>query len=191
VGASFTITSLDPLSSAGNKFKFQQASMILTSGSCMSFFDDDASGVWVPEIWQPLLGAGFTFANGLLQNDGTLLVSTSGNTMAGDLKYGAGVQIISGGAPSVNHGSLSTGSTNSSGTVTGVGANTSVVLSYSGAAAPNRSRCVASATSVSVTVETIVVTAQSATSATFSCYSVAAAPVLSNCDDFNYACVLQ
>lgn len=99
-----------------------------------------------------------------------------------------GGDILSPNTPtSVSHGSLETGSTDWWGTVTGIGANTSVVLTYS-STFPARSRCVATPNSIAVAVETIVVTARSATSATFSCYSVAAAPILTNCDDFTYEC---
>lgn len=91
---------------------------------------------------------------------------------------------------SVDHGSLETGSTDWWGTVTGIGANSAVVLTFS-STFPARSRCTATTNSVAVTVETIVVTARSATTATFSCYSVAAVPALSNCDDFTYECVGQ
>lgn len=85
---------------------------------------------------------------------------------------------------SVNHGSLGTGSENTQGNVTGVGANTSVVLTFAGTPWANRSWCHAQLNTDTVAGQYIIVT-NSATAPTFSCFL---AGVASNCNDFSYWC---
>ena len=88
---------------------------------------------------------------------------------------------------SVNHGSLGTGSTNLVGNITGIGANASVVLSYS-SAFPSRSWCVATPNS-NTTPEYIVVT-NNASAPTFSCFN-GTTGASANCVDFTYYCFGQ
>lgn len=151
-----------------------------------------------------ILGAGVTgLAAGLSNNviisdgdghqridvDSAGLVSIPGAlSIFGSILVGPGQQIIQGGTPSANHGSLGTGSTDFAGNVTGIGANTSVVLTYS-VAFPTRSWCFAQANSTSVALESIVVT-NSASAPTFACFSVASGLAV-NCDDFSYECLGQ
>jgi hypothetical protein len=89
-----------------------------------------------------------------------------------------------GGLPTANHGALQAGSTNAFGSVTGVGAFTSVTLTFS-AAYTNRSRCFIQAIS-GVQAFTV---SQSASAPVVSCFDMAG--VAANCVDFSYECVGQ
>lgn len=90
---------------------------------------------------------------------------------------------------SVNHGALGTGSSNTVGNVTGVGANTSVTLTYSNSGFPHRSWCQAATNTHTGLVEVIIVT-NSATAPVFSCFA-ATTGAASNCEDFTYWCTGQ
>ncbi len=84
---------------------------------------------------------------------------------------------------SVSHGSLGTGSTNTVGNVTGVGAFTTVVLTFSNSGFPNRSWCRASPE----TGSQIINITRSATAPTFSCID-SLTQAAANCVDFTYWC---
>lgn len=119
--------------------------------------------------------------NALVADAGDVLL----NKTSGTVGIGATPQIISSIAPtSVNHGSLGTGSTNWVGNVTGVGAFTSVTLTFSTAFA-NRSWCFAQP---NATGQVIYVT-NSASAPVFNCTDMAG--VAANCVDFSYHCVGQ
>jgi len=92
-----------------------------------------------------------------------------------------------GGYPSIDHGTLAVGSTNCVGAVTGVGANTSVTLAFSGAW--DHAPSCAFAMNSSATPEIIIVT-NSATAPTFSCISTTSGNP-ANCVDFSYHCLGQ
>lgn len=124
----------------------------------------------------------FFIVNSTLQ-----VVSGGAQIFNGNLTL-AGGQVLSAGSPSANHGSLGTGSTDFSGNVTGIGANTSVVLTYS-AAFSNRSRCNATANTHTGFLEDIVVSTSNS-AATFSCFDVLTGSA-ANCEDFTYQCVGQ
>lgn len=147
-------------------------------------FQVNGQSLFVGEMF--LLGATALRLFGSLDATGQNIDAANQITMATAV---IGTQIESSGTPTVNFGSFTTGSTNFSGDVTSIGAHTAVILTYS-SAFPNRSRCTANPISISVTVETIVPVAV-AGSVTFNCYSVAAAPILTNCDDFTYNCIGQ
>src|SRR4029077_15099998 len=98
-----------------------------------------------------------------------------------------GIDIVSPIAPtSVNHGALSAGSTDWVGDITGIGANTTVTLTYS-TAFPTGSRCQVTPLNAAVAIEQIIPTAV-AGSVTFSCTAIVAG-IAANCDDFTYSCV--
>lgn len=118
--------------------------------------------------------------NAIVADAGDVLL----NKTSGSTKIGTGAQTISTGAPSVNNGSLGTGSTNWVGNVTGVGANTSVTLTFSAAFA-SRSWCFAMP---NATGQVIYVT-NSASAPVFNCLDMAG--VAANCVDFSYQCVGQ
>lgn len=129
--------------------------------------------------WLPAGGAVTTAGSNLSLSGQTLAVSST-PTFSGSVTVGSHTCKAS--APqSVSHGSLGTGSTDCWGDVTGIGANTSTILTYSTAAA-NRSRCTAQPTGG---VQVIQVT-NSASAPTFSCFDMAG--VAANCVDFNYQC---
>lgn len=90
---------------------------------------------------------------------------------------------------SVNHGTLGTGSTNTVGNVTGIGANTSVVLTFSNSGFPNRAWCHAQTNTSAGALEQIVVT-NSKTAPTFSCLGTVLGTA-ANCEDFTYWCTGQ
>jgi hypothetical protein len=97
------------------------------------------------------------------------------------------VQISPRAPASVSHGTLTATSTDYSGTITGIGANTSVVLTFTGPAGAGfitASSCTANA--VGGTPQFVTVT-NSATAPTFSCFA-AATGAAANCVDLNYAC---
>jgi hypothetical protein len=154
-----------------------------------------------------LLGADTIYAWMPTNNDNAIFFSSAGNlfgiggnstaagndpaitSMTWDIHGGNAflgtTVILSHGIPSPNHGSLTTGSTNFAGSVTGIGSNTSVTLTFSATYA-GHSFCTANTTSTSVALEQIVIT-QSASAPVFNCYGVATG-VLPNCDDFTYSC---
>ncbi len=94
--------------------------------------------------------------------------------------------ILSPGTPTVNHGALSASSTNWVGDVTGVGAFTTVTLTYS-TPFPTGSRCQVTPLNAAVAIEQIIPTPVAA-SVTFSCTAIVAG-IAANCDDFTYSCV--
>lgn len=87
-------------------------------------------------------------------------------------------------ASSVNHGSLGTGSTNIAGTITGIGANTSVVLTFGGGGF-TRSFCTANP--IANTIPEYIVVAQGSTTVTFSCFNTTLGTA-ANCNDLVYHC---
>lgn len=99
--------------------------------------------------------------------------------IAGPSLYG-----VSSGTPTVNAGTLAAGSTDSGGTVTGVGG-TAMSISFS-RAWPNGSSCTASVAVVPGTPQ-LLLTPSTTNSVSVYCYSVAGTPV--NCEDFSYHCV--
>lgn len=98
-----------------------------------------------------------------------------------------GGPIISGAPPaSANHGTLNAKASDHSFSVTSIGANTSVVVTYSHAF-PNGSNCTVSPLNAAVVTEQIYPAAV-AGSVTFSCFAVSSG-LASNCDDFAAICV--
>jgi len=94
--------------------------------------------------------------------------------------------IISGIAPtSVNHGSLDASSSDFAGSITGIGANTSVTLTFSSAFGTT-AFCTATPNAAG-TPEIIAVT-KSASAPVFSCFNTTTGSA-ANCVDFNYVCV--
>jgi hypothetical protein len=170
------------------------------------------SGTWLTHDGTPADWAGFGSPNSVVtavvgstyrQLDGTGASITwtkqvgTGNTgwVADALQSTAptftgvtlGAQVVSTATSglSANHGTLGTGSTNWSGNVTSVGANTSVVLTLAASGFASRSWCTAQ-TNSTATPEIIVVT-NSATAPTFSCFN-STTGTAANCDDFTYGC---
>jgi hypothetical protein len=123
---------------------------------------------------------------GNLNMSGNNILAATNITDVGITTLGAQAQVISGGTPSPSHGSIGTGSTNWVGNITGIGANTSTVLTFSTTFA-NRSWCFAQPNSTSVSVQVIVVT-NSASAPTFSCFTTSTGSA-ANCNDFSYQCV--
>ncbi len=122
-------------------------------------------------------------------NNSSTIVWAATNTGKMTLGTTTTAAIFSNAAPtSVSHGSFGTGSTNLAGDVTGIGANTSVVLTYSGTGFTNRSWCQATV-NASGTPEFIAVT-NSATAPTFSCFN-SMTGIAANCVDFSYWCTGQ
>lgn len=96
-----------------------------------------------------------------------------------------GTQIFRQNAPSANHGTLDTGSTDFTGAVTGIGAFTSVTLTYS-AAFGTTSWCIAQPNSV--TIPELIYVTKSASAPVFNCVN-STTGVAANCDDFTYRCI--
>lgn len=88
-------------------------------------------------------------------------------------------------AGSVNHGSLGTGSTNMSGTITGIGSNTSVTLTFGSGGFPNRTFCTAHP--ITNAIPEYVVTTQGTSSVTFSCFNTTLGTA-ANCNNLVYFC---
>lgn len=109
--------------------------------------------------------------------------------VTGNVGFGqSGYQYIAaGGAPAANHGTLTAGSTNWVGSVTAVGAFTSVVLTYS-TAFGTQSWCTATVNSAG-TPEFISVT-NSASAPQFACFNTTTG-VAANCVNFTYQCIGQ
>jgi hypothetical protein len=91
---------------------------------------------------------------------------------------------LSAGVPTVDHGTIQSGSTSLAGDVTGVGAFTTVTLTYP-VAFPNRSWCRAQLNTDTIVGQYIIVV-DSASAPTFNCKL---AGVASNCNDFSWSCV--
>lgn len=124
---------------------------------------------------------------------GNVIVNGSVATLFGSYPtksttMGVGGTYMSTNTPTVNHGSLDTGSTNSWGAVTGIGANTSVTLTFGASGFANRSWCTASPNS-NANTEVIYVT-KSATAPVFNCIDSKTGST-TNCVDFTYTCVGQ
>jgi len=87
-------------------------------------------------------------------------------------------------APTVNHGTLAADSGNFVGEITGIGAFTSVTLTFGASGYGTSSHCIAQAegaTAFAITVSTV-----SKTAPVFSCFDMAG--TAANCPDFNYQC---
>jgi hypothetical protein len=89
-----------------------------------------------------------------------------------------------GGTPNPSAGTIQAGSSNSYGTVTGIGANTSISLTFSTAYA-TRSRCFIQA----VSGAQVFTVTQSASAPVIACFDMAGAAA--NCVDLSYHCVGQ
>lgn len=123
----------------------------------------------------------------ILDNGGGTLDSRGAlQLFRGKLELGAGLQIVSGAAPTVNHGSLGTGSTNWMGNVTSIGANTAVTLTYGGSPGFARSWCIA-VPNATGTPE-FISPACTATTCVFSCIN-STTGAAANCVDFTWQCV--
>jgi len=115
-----------------------------------------------------------------------LAAGTTQKIILADGRGDLGHQIwFSASAPtSVNHGTLGTGSSNTVGNVTGIGANNSVTLTYSDSGFPNRSWC--HADSNSATTPQVFIITNSATTPVFACFDMVG--LSQNCQDFTYWC---
>lgn len=91
---------------------------------------------------------------------------------------------VRGGVPAADVGTLQAGSSNASGTVTGIGANTSVTITFS-VAYDTRSRCFIQA----ISGAQVFTVTQSASAPVVACFDMAG--VAANCVDFSYECVGQ
>src|SRR5262249_13251232 len=111
------------------------------------------------------------------------------NNTSGTTGIGSTPQIIdANGTPSVNHGSMGTGSINWWGNVTSIGANTSVTLTYANSGFTNRSWCQA-IPNAGATPEIIYLT-NSSTAPVFNCLN-STTGAAANCNDFTYTCAGQ
>jgi hypothetical protein len=116
-------------------------------------------------------------------------ISSGYSSFVHDVFIGAAA-MCSKGTPTVNNGALDAFSTNCYGRITGIGANTSVTLTYSfvgttGGAFAGTSRCITQiegSTTVGVEVSTV-----STTAPVFSCFAYATGAA-ANCPNFNYWC---
>jgi len=152
-----------------------------TSGHDNTFIGTSTGGGITTGSTNTILGAN---VHGLAAGTTSKIILADGDTTVADYIWFDAV------APtSVNHGSLGTGSSNTVGNVTGIGANTSVVLTYSNSGFPNRSWCQATPNTHTGAVEQIVVT-NSATAPTFSCFNTTTGAA-ANCEDFTYWCTGQ
>lgn len=192
-GVAMVFTHNDGASSSGNRFSTPGAANFTLQGAdTIDLYYDGAA--WIIRksraFYDVVATHNITADNQMVISGAATLGSLNTSTVvaSGNVTVGAGAQVISGGTPSANHGSLSTGSTNFSGDVTSIGSFTSVVLTYSAAFA-NRSRCIAQPQNASVVLETMTVTT-TASAATFSCFNTLS-QVAANCDDFTYICTGQ
>ena len=152
----------------------------ITNGFANAIFGDQSGGGITTGSTNTILGAN---VHGLAAGTTSRIILADGTGTAVDQVWLSAV------APtSVSHGTLGTGSSDSVGNVTSIGANTSVVLTYS-VAFPNRSWCQATPNTHAGLVEVIIVT-NSASAPTFSCFA-ATTGAASNCEDFTYWCTGQ
>lgn len=112
-------------------------------------------------------------------NGNVLLNVTSGEFRASNRMFGFDA------TPAANHGTIDTDSTDGAGNVTGVGAFTSVVITF-GDTGYAEAWCTASPNANTV-AEYITVT-KSATAPTFNCFN-STTGVAANCNDFSYICI--
>jgi hypothetical protein len=149
-----------------------------TSGHDATYVGTATGGGITTGSMNTIVGAN---VHGLAATTEAKIILADGDTTVADYLW------FDGHAPtSVSHGSLTTGSENTQGEVTGIGANTSIVLTFSNSGFPNHAWCQA-------TTETgnqhINIT-PSKTAPTFSCIDNATGAA-ANCVDFTYWCTGQ
>jgi hypothetical protein len=204
-GGNTTITGIDSTGRVDGQLVWIQAP---TNGSLLFPNESGASlaanRIHVPEdttglTWSSTAGGYtlLTYNTGIsrweLMAAGTAIFATldvNGNAVIGG-QFNVPIMIVGppqntrarGGLPTVNHGSVATGSSDWYGSITGIGANTSIAMTYSGAGFTSRSFCDTSPKS-GTQIQNVTTTGAIMT---VTCVdSVTAAP--ENCVDLFYTC---